>query len=88
MLGYNWHSVYMGLDVLLVECKGCGRRGAIGKEDSKRQMHQGNMDELRDAEFKCMRCGVTAVRAYIPSTQDQIDMFLAGDPAGTLRPAN
>ena len=53
-------------------CKGCGRRGAIGEEDSKRQMHQGNMDELDDAQFKCMRRG-TAVRAYIPTHKTRLD---------------
>jgi hypothetical protein len=43
------------------------------------------MDELRDAKCKCMRCSSTAVRAYIANTRDQIDMFLAGDPARTMR---
>ena len=71
MPGFNWHSVYMGLEVLLVECKGCWRR-AIDKAASKRQMHQGNMDEIRDAKFKCRGCGGIEVRAYIPSTQDQV----------------
>jgi hypothetical protein len=31
MPGESWHSVY-GFGVLLIECKSCGRRGAIDKE--------------------------------------------------------
>lgn len=45
MAGFNWHTV-AGYGVLLVECKGCGRRGAIDKEGARRRMHQGNMGEI------------------------------------------
>ena len=59
-----------GLEVLLV-----GARAAVGVARSerkfKRQMHQGNMDELDDAQFKCMRRG-TAVRAYIPTHKTRL----------------
>jgi len=30
--GYNFHCVYMALEVLLVECKQCNRRAALGKD--------------------------------------------------------
>ena len=49
---------------------------------------QGNMRPIRDVTFKCRKCSSTDVRAYIPRTQDQSDMFMAGDPVGTMRQAN
>ncbi|MEA2875559.1 MAG: hypothetical protein QOF14_755 [Hyphomicrobiales bacterium] len=84
--GYNFHAVYMGIGVLLVECKACNRRAALTKADGL-PIWQGNMDEIRSKRLKC-RCGCTDVRSYIPSTQDQADFFLTGDPAGTMRQAN
>jgi len=33
----------------------------------------------------CCRCGCTEVRRYVPSNDDQMGFFLAGDPAGTMR---
>ncbi len=86
MPGYNFHSVYMAIEVLLVECKQCNRRAALTKADGL-PIRQGNMTAVRAARLKC-RCGCRDVRCYIPATQDQADFFLAGDPAGTLRQAN
>ena len=62
MPGSNWHTV-SAYGVLLVECRACGRRGAIRKEDSRLQMHQGNMKELNRQKFKCRKCGGTEIRA-------------------------
>jgi hypothetical protein len=39
MPGFNWPSVD-GFGVLLIECKGCGRRAALGKEDVGTRMHK------------------------------------------------
>ena len=61
MPGENWRSVY-GYGALLVECKGCARRGAIDKEGARRQMHQGNMREINRDKFSCRKCGGTEVR--------------------------
>jgi hypothetical protein len=88
MAGDNFHSVYMALEVLLIECKGCGRRKALTKPEAKNTIHQGNMKQVASQKFKCSKCGGTAVPTYIPHTQDQIDMFLAGDPVGTMRQAS
>src|SRR5947209_6234733 len=44
--GYNFHSVYMAIEVLLVECKQCNRRAALTKADGL-PIWQGNMDEIR-----------------------------------------
>src|SRR5262245_40839836 len=65
MPGANWHTVD-GYGVLLVECRACGRRGAIRKEDSRRQMFQGNMEELNRQVFRCRKCNGTEIRAYFP----------------------
>jgi hypothetical protein len=83
MPDHNFHSVYMAMETLLVECKSCSRRVALTKEDGL-PIWQGNMAPVRTARLKC-RCGCTDVRRYIPISQDQIDFFLAGDPAGTMR---
>ena len=83
--GSNWHSVYMSIEVLLVECKGCNHRAAIDKEHSKLKLHQGNMETIAGTKFRCTRCGYTAFRAYIPTTQERVHMFVVGDPVGTMR---
>ena len=84
--GFNWHAVD-GYGVLLVECRGCGRRPALRKQDCRLRMHQGNMDSLDNGQFKCCGCGAKDVRAYFPNEPDDVDMFLAGDPVGTMRQA-
>ena len=50
-------------------------------------MHQDNMREINRETFRCRRCGSNEVRAYLPTEQGQIDMFLAGDPVKTMRQA-
>jgi len=82
---YNFHSVYMNIGVLLVECKACNRRVALGREDGL-PIWQGNMEPIKSKRLKC-RCGCIEVRSYIPGSQDQVDYFLAGDPVGTMRKA-
>ena len=61
--------------------------GAIRKEDSRHQMYDGNMRELNRSTFRCRKCGGTEIRAYVPNDHDDVDMFLAGDPVGTMRQA-
>ena len=43
------------------------------------------MDRVAGAKFKCRKCGPVEVRSYIPLTQDEVDMFLAGDPLPEAR---
>jgi len=81
--GANFHSVAMSIDVLLVECTGCNRRAALDRDDAP--IRQGNINRVQDAKFKCRKCGPTSVRSYIPLTQDEVDMFLAGDPLPEAR---
>jgi hypothetical protein len=50
-------------------------------------MHQGNMKELNGQKFRCRKCNGTEIRAYFPSEPDDVAMFLAGDPVGTMRQA-
>jgi hypothetical protein len=61
-------------------------RGAA-QEDAGLRVHQANMRELERKKFKCRKCGGSEVRAYLPNSQKQVEMFLAGDPAGTMRRA-
>lgn len=75
--GASWNGVAMSIDVLLVECKGCNRRAALGKDDAP--IYQGNMQSVAAAKFSCRKCGPVDVRSYIPISQDEIDFFLAGD---------
>jgi hypothetical protein len=78
MPGANFHSVYMAAEILLVECKACGRRSKLTKQDAP--IRQGNMTELRAVPFKCERCGAKLVRLYIPHSEEEATMWLAGDP--------
>ena len=81
MAGLNWHSVSMAIGVLLVECKACGRRRRLDQTTTL-QIHHGNMTELRAVKFRCENraCGATQVRLYIPATEAEATMWLAGDP--------
>jgi len=51
-------------------------------------MHQGNMLEINREKFKYRKSGGTEVRAYLLTTKDQVEMFMAVDPAGTMRQVN
>jgi len=46
------------------------------------------MREINREKFKCRKCGGTEVRAYLLTTKDQVEMFMAVDPAGTMRQVN
>ena len=73
MRGFNWHAVD-GYGVLLVECRGCARRAALRKQDCGLNMHQGNMKELRNGQFRCSSCGAKDVRAYFPKEPDDVTL--------------
>ena len=77
----NFHTVAMCAGILAVECRGCGRRTCLTKEDGLR-IFQGNMDMVRDikGKLKCRKCGSKEIRAYAPFTKDDALMFEAGDP--------
>jgi hypothetical protein len=81
MRGANFHTVWMNAELLLVECKACGRRSALDRA-SLPDIRQGNMTELRAVKFRCSNrsCGSTAVRLYIPGSREEATMWLAGDP--------
>lgn len=88
MPGKNFHSVYMAIEVLLVECRACGKRSALDRAQAP--IWQGNMTELRSVKFRCTNrsCGGAEVRLYIPHTEDEKTMWLAGDPLPDGRRAN
>ena len=77
--GASYHSVWMSIEVLLIECRGCNRRAALTHEELP-AIHQGNMAAVANTKFKCRKCGPTPVRSYIPVSEEQVAMFLAGDP--------
>ena len=57
----------------------CG--GAVGSTGQPhRKFTQGNMTELRAVKFRCdnRTCGATQVRLYIPPSEDEATMWLAG----------
>lgn len=88
MAGYNFHSVYMAIEVLLVECKACGRRSQLDRSSTP-QIHQGNMTPLHQVKFRCgnRACGSHDVWLFIPHTDDEATMWLAGDPLPPARQA-
>jgi hypothetical protein len=61
MAGANFHTVYMNLETLLVECKACNRRAAFTRADGL-PIWQGNMTRVRDVRVKC-RCSCRDVRS-------------------------
>jgi hypothetical protein len=50
-LGANWHSVAMSIDVLLIECKACNRRSALGKDDGL-PIYRGNMSAVSETNIQ------------------------------------
>ena len=85
MAGFNWHSVSMAIGVLLVECKTCGRRRRLDQTTTP-QIHKGNMTELR-AVNSAVKTTPAALRLYIPATEAEATMWLAGDPLPAGREA-
>jgi hypothetical protein len=82
--GANFHSVWMSIEVLLIECRGCNRRSALGPDELP-AIHRGNQASVSAARFRCRKCGPTPVRSYIPISDDEVAMFLAGDPLPEAR---
>jgi hypothetical protein len=67
--------------ILCVECKACGKRAALTKENCT-HIHPGNKTEVRSVTFRCSRidCGSTDVRRYGGCDLEEAKMGLAGDP--------
>ncbi len=78
--GSSFHTVAMHSGILCVECKGCGKRSSLTREEC-RHIYQGNMDQVRNMKFRCQKpkCGSTEVRLYIPISKDEAAMWQAGD---------
>jgi hypothetical protein len=69
----------MSIEALLIECRGCGRRSALGPEELP-AVCRGNQASVRDAKFKCRKCVSTPVRSHSPDQPRRSRFFLAGDP--------
>ena len=80
MATVNFHGVAMGAGVLAVECKACGRRASLTREDGL-PIFRGCMELVRTVQgrLKCRSCGSKDVRAYAPDNREQALMFEAGD---------
>ena len=59
----DFDRIAIGTGILCVECKGCGKRAALTKENCA-HIHPGNKIEVRSVTFRCGRidCGSTDVR--------------------------
>jgi hypothetical protein len=70
---------------LCIECKDCGRRSALTRENCK-HIRPGNKQLVKSVTFRCSNrcCGSTDVRLYNAHTEDEATMWLAGDrlPSG------
>jgi hypothetical protein len=86
----NFDRIAMGTGILCVECKACGKRAALTRENCA-HIHPGNKTQVRSVAFKCSRidCGSTDVRRYGGCDLEEAKMWLAGDPwtlSGRYRP--
>ena len=61
----DFDRIAIGTGILCVECKACGKRAALTKENCT-HIHPGNKTEVRSVTFRCSRidCGSTDVRRY------------------------
>ena len=77
----DFDRIAIGTGILCVECKACGKRAALTKENCT-HIHPGNKTEVRSVTFRCSRidCGSTDVRRYGGCDLEEAKMWLAGDP--------
>jgi Zn finger protein HypA/HybF involved in hydrogenase expression len=73
----NLHTLWMSnANILCVQCQGCKRRVTI--EGGILDAHRGNMNQLRDLNLKCSRCGSKAVQMFMPKDYGTAQDFLRG----------
>jgi orotate phosphoribosyltransferase len=93
-LGANWHTVAMSIEVLLIECKACNRRAALGKDDGL-PIYQGNVlvddlstDGTSKSRFRAAleQAEATVVRTFVlldygvfPSDQKLMSLMTLAD---------
>ena len=70
--GMNFHTVAAGAGILAVECKDCGRRTCLTKEDGL-PIFRGNMDLVRDVKASS-NAGSAARRRYAPTRRSRKTM--------------
>ena len=77
----DFDRIAIGTGILCVECKACGKRAALTKENCT-HIHPGNKTEVRSVTFRCswIDCGSTDVRRYGGCDLEEAKMWLAGDP--------
>jgi hypothetical protein len=75
--GVTFHQIAAHGGVLCVECRACGRRSALTKQECPAIRH-GNARYVLHVTFRCERCGSDQPRLY-QATDDEATMFLAGD---------
>jgi len=77
----DFDRIAIGTGILCVECKACGKRAALTRENCA-HIHPGNKAEVRSVTFRCSRidCGSTDVRRYGGCDLEEAKMWLAGDP--------
>ena len=82
----DFDRIAIGPGILCVECKACGKRAALTKENCM-HIHPGNKTEVRSVTFRCSRidCGSTDVRRYGGCDLEEAKMWLAGDPMDANR---
>jgi hypothetical protein len=82
----SFERIAWGTGILCIECKACGKRNVLTKEDCP-QIRDGNKAEVRHATFKCSRhnCGSSEVRIYAGCPPEEAEMFAAGDPVPPSR---
>jgi hypothetical protein len=74
-------GIAIGTGILCIECKACGRRSMLTKENCP-HIGPGNHADVRSVTFRCARqgCGSTDVRRYGGCEPEEAKMWLAGDP--------
>jgi hypothetical protein len=79
-LDLTFERIAINEGALCVECRACGRRTALTRENCK-HIHRGNKRRVKTMGFWCQNrsCHSTDVRLYNAHTQDEATMWLAGD---------
>ncbi len=71
----NLHTLSWYASILLLRCRSCGRRSALGGDALP--IYRGNMTPLYSLRFRCS-CGATDPEKWIAQSEQEAEDFVAG----------
>jgi DNA-directed RNA polymerase subunit RPC12/RpoP len=73
----NLHTLAVSDVPLLVACRGCGHRAALGPDALP--IYVGNTTSLSRLNLRCRQCGSRSIKKLVPMAMRSVEPFLAGE---------